>query len=124
MTTAQTTAAAPKSKRTYGTGCIYTSPTPNRAGQEVLRAKFRVNGQRYDRELGPKRTRGQADGLTTKQAEAVLRDLITTMTAAAPAPVPAERRDYPLANAARDYIASREQKGRKDSTVTDYVSAL
>jgi hypothetical protein len=71
------------------------------------------------RKLGPKRQPGSAEGLTRKQAEAKLRDLIqqTHPTAAG-----AER--VSVAEAGRRYLDHLTALGRKRSTLMDYESAL
>lgn len=66
------------SKRTYGTGQLYTRTSS--AGVESWYGKWRVDGRRVNRALGEKRSARAPDGLTAKQAEAALRDAMGSLT--------------------------------------------
>jgi integrase len=62
-------------RRSYGTGSRY----PSKDGRSWV-GHWRANGRQIKRTLGPKRAEGSRDGLTRKQAEARLRELMSTTT--------------------------------------------
>lgn len=100
-------------KRSYGSGSII-----ERRGSYY--GKWHVDGKPIWRKLGPTRST-RPDGLTRKQAEAKLRELMATVKveAAAPksSPTIAE-----LVDAYIDY--GRNHKGLKESTLDEYGSAV
>ena len=61
-------------RRAYGSGSII-----ERNGDWY--GKWRVDGRQVFRKIGPKRTRGEADGLTKSQAESRLRELMAEVKA-------------------------------------------
>jgi integrase len=96
------------SRRRYGTGSL--RPVEGRWVGE-----WWVGGKRVKRRLGPVRRPGSRDGLTRKQAEAVLRRKMAEVRHAALE----ERLDFE--QAAERYIAHAEDvMNRKESTITDY----
>lgn len=109
-------------KRAYGSGSIF-----ERNGDWY--GKWRVNGRQVKRKLGPKRTRGEADGLTRTQAEARLRDLIaaTDVDDIGHAAASTARRPgvYTIKELGDLYVAyARDHKGLKAGTVTEYESIV
>jgi integrase len=96
------------SRRQYGTGSL-------RELRGAWYAEWWVGGKRVKRKLGPIRRPGSREGLSKKQAEAVLRRKMNEVRHAAPA----ERLDFE--EAARRYIDHAEDvMGRKPSTLADY----
>lgn len=95
-------------KRAYGTGSII-------AHRGSWYGKWRVGDRQIKRRLGPIRTAGCADGITRKQAEATLRQLITEVKVL----TPAERLTFE--DVAQRYLHHIEHvMTRKASTVQDY----
>jgi hypothetical protein len=94
-------------RRSYGTGSII-----KRGGSWY--GQWRVGGKLVKRKLGRIREPGSREGLTRKQAEAVLRRKMTEV--AAPTPV----RGKTIEEAGAAYIDHLELLGRKASTIEDY----
>src|SRR5215207_2295190 len=97
-------------RRQYGTGSVY--PKGN-----AWYGQWRPypGAKQVNRSLGKRRAPGGRDGLTRKQAEAKLRQLMGE----AHYPAPDERLDFETA--ATRYIEHAEQvMGRKPATMTDY----
>jgi integrase len=65
-------------RRSYGTGSLY----PSKDGRNWV-GHWRANGRQIKRTIGPKRADGSRDGLTRKQAEVRLRELMSTPFTAA-----------------------------------------
>ncbi len=61
-------------KRAYGSGSIFEV-------DGTWYGKWRVDGRQVKRRIGPKRTRGEADGITKSQAEARLREFMAEVAA-------------------------------------------
>lgn len=108
-------------KRTYGTGSII-----ERDG--VYYAKWRAGGRQVQRKLGPKRQRGEADGLTKAQAEARLRTIVAQIHAEDVQQRRAAKRlphHYTVAELGDIYVTyARDVRGLKASTLTDYQGIL
>ena len=107
-------------KRAYGSGSII-----ERRGDWY--GKWRVDGRQVFRRIGPKRTRGRADGLTKGQAEARLRELMAEVKAEdIQTAASATRRPhhYTIAELAGLFIEhARDVRGLKQgTTLTDYES--
>jgi hypothetical protein len=66
-------------RRSYGTGSLY----PSKDGRHWV-GHWPANGRQTKRTLGPRRADGSRDGLTRTQAEAKLRELISTVTTTRP----------------------------------------
>lgn len=110
--------AEPSAKRAYGSGSII-----ERRGDYY--GKWRADGRQVWRLLGPKRTRGESDGLTRAQAEARLRELMaahsTQATEAARKAKAASRPKRTIADLSALYLAhAREHRGLKSTTLGDY----
>lgn len=104
-------------KRAYGSGSLTTVTLSN--GGRVYVGKFRdVNGRQVKRRLGPVRTPSKPDGMTKTQAEARLRDLISTETAR---PVAQART---LRATVDPWLEHLEATGKKRSSIRAYRSAL
>lgn len=99
-----------KPRRSYGTGSLYTRC--DSGGRETWYGKWRTNGRQIKRKIGPVRTEGQKDGLTKRQAEAELRQLM----AATPASAAVAERLTVEALGAR-YVRHLQHVGRKRSTI-------
>jgi integrase len=69
------------------------------------------------RRVGPKRAPGSREGLTRRQAEAELRNLIGSVQ-----PKPRAGVDLTIADAAKRYIVQAERRGRKRSTTANIES--
>jgi integrase len=98
-------------RRTYGSGSIIEIGG-------VYHGKWWVGGRQVKRKLGPTRKPGTRDGLTKPQAEAVLRKLMTEITA----PPVTER--VTIADAGARLLNHLETMGRKPSTLRTYRSNL
>src|SRR4051812_26410533 len=107
-------------KRAYGSGSIV-----ERRGDYY--GKWRVDGKQVWRLLGPKRSRGESDGLTRAQAEARLRQLMAEHAAQAAAKK-AKKQSEPtktIRQLAELYLEhARERRGLKATTLSDYESAV
>jgi integrase len=97
-------------KRSYGTGSLYVRT--DAAGREAWYGHWRTNGRQIKRKVGSKRSEGDRDGLTRRQAEAELRRLIAEVTATRPA---GER--LSVGEVATRYLADLERRGRKRTTL-------
>jgi len=105
-------------RRSYGTGSLITATRAD--GARVYYAKFRdASGQQVKRRAGLVRTAHQPDGLTKTQAEKMLRDLMQTVQAAAPA-----EHARTLGAAAAAWLTYLEATGIKASSVRAYRAAL
>jgi integrase len=102
--------------RTYGTGMIVEHKTVT--GATMLYGRFRTPDGRRQVALGPKRTPGYADGLTKRDAEAKLREVID---AARKTPERPATRGVTLERAADAYLSAKDREG---TTISDYRSAL
>ena len=105
--------SAARSKRAYGSGSII-----ERRGDYY--GKWRVGDRQVWRKLGPVRSRGASDGLTVRQAEARLRELMAEVQ---PKDVgkPATPNGHTIGDLAALYFEhARERKGLKETTLTDY----
>lgn len=105
-------------KRAYGSGSLF-----ERNG--AWYGKWRTDGRQVLRRLGPKRSRGAADGLTKAQAEARLRELMAAVAAEDVRPAADKTRRphaYTIAELGDLFIAhARDQRGLKSTTLTDYA---
>jgi integrase len=100
-------------RRSYGTGSIIV-----RRG--AYYGKWRVGARQVMRKLGPVRTPGSRDGLTRKQAEAVLRRRMQEVRAA-----PATYEHLTVGEVGERYLRHVEiVLERKPTTVSDYGSIL
>ncbi len=97
-------------KRSYGTGSLYVRT--DRAGREAWYGHWRTNGRQIKRKVGSKRSEGDRDGLTRRQAEAELRRLIAEVTTTRPA---GER--LSVGEVAARYLTDLERRGRKRTTL-------
>jgi hypothetical protein len=61
-------------QRSYGTGSRFVRV--DASGGEAWYGQWRLNGRQIKRKIGPKRSRGSAEGLTKAQAETELRRLV------------------------------------------------
>ena len=104
------------SPRSYGTGSIIVRRANN--GAETWYGQWIVGGRLVKRRLGVKRAPGTREGLTRKQAEAVLRHHMSEVKVA---PV-AEH--VTVREAGERLIAHLKAIGRKRSTIMGYESAL
>ncbi len=103
-------------RRSYGTGSLYS--VIDAAGEEHWYGKWRRNGRQIKRKIGPVRKPGTRTGLTRAQAETKLRKMIE---AALPDPV---RPDVTVAEACQRLLAARRRKGRRETTLASYKSAM
>lgn len=97
-------------RRSYGTGSLYARE--DSAGRETWYGHWRSNGRQVKRKVGVKRSEGNRDGLTRRQAEAQLRRLIAEVTVSKPA---GER--LSLGDVAARYQVDLKRRGRKPSTL-------
>jgi integrase len=103
----------PSSRRSYGTGSIVV-----RRG--AYYGKWRAGGRQVMRKLGAVRKPGSRDGLTRKQAEAELRQLMHEVRVA-----PASCERLTVDEVGGRYLRHVEHVlGRKPTTVSDYGSIL
>ncbi len=107
---AAATATASAARRSYGSGRVYVR-TDN-AGRETFYGVWWANGTRINRRLGPKRARGEREGLTAAQAEAELRRLMAEIK---PSTAP-QGEHMTVTEAARRYVRHAKRLGRKPST--------
>lgn len=106
----------PIARRSYGTGSL-TAKTLS-GGREVwVGLWYDAAGRRVKRQIGPKRRRGEREGLTKAEAERVLSKLIDH------APVGRAQR-LTVGEAGERYSDSREALGRSPVTVEDYRSVI
>jgi hypothetical protein len=103
--------------RPRGTGSLLRHR--QRSGEETWYGKWRVNGRRVMRALGPVRVSGSKTGLTRLQAEATLRQAIEATQIS-----PQAGGGLELAEAGRRYLENRETVGLKPGTLSDYESYL
>jgi integrase len=100
-------------KRSYGTGNL-------RVRRGAWYGQWHVGGRRVQRKLGAVRQPGTRQGLTKRQAEARLRELIQDVK-----PAPAGSEQLTVAEAGERYIRHVEHVlERKPTTVADYGSIL
>jgi integrase len=99
-------------RRSYGTGNL-------RVRRGSWYGQWRVGERRIQRKLGPVRQPGTREGLTKRQAEARLRELIQEVK-----PAPAGAEQLTLAEAGERLVRSLEAEGRKASTLAAYESTL
>ena len=104
-------------RRPYGAGALYLRS--DLAGRETWYGKWRRDGVQVKRKIGAKRTEGERDGLTRRQAEAELRRLIVEVK-----PTRVSGDALTMAELGRRYIAHIERQGRKKATVTAVESIL
>lgn len=105
-------------RRSRGTGSII--ERADAAGRVSLYAKFvDASGRQVKRRIGAKRTPGSREGFTRQQAEAALRKLIETTTAA---PAVADR--ITVSEAGERWVEHLEGLGRKPATISAYRSDL
>lgn len=107
----------PTTRRSYGTGRVYIRTDKN--GRETYYGSWYAGQRRVNRRLGPKRVRGERDGLTAAQAEAELRRRMTDEGSQANV---GERID--IAELGRRYRLHLAALGRKKSTITAVESTL
>jgi integrase len=108
------------SKRRYGSGSIIEIGG-------VYYGKWRVDGTQIKRRIGPKRTRGEADGLTHAHAEARLREVMAEDAAERARLRETRRRTdrHSLVEVGWLYIEyGRDHRGLKASTLADYDSHI
>jgi len=108
-------------KRAYGSGSIFEV-------DGTWYGKWRVDGRQVKRRIGPKRTRGEADGITKSQAEARLRELMAEVAAddirSRSAKV-RSRNGYTIQELGDLFIDhAREHRGLKKTTLDDYAMHL
>src|SRR5215210_8036418 len=95
-------------RRVYGTGSIV-----ERSG--AFYGRWRIGDQQIQRRLGPVRSSAKPDGLTRKQAEARLRELMAETVA----PSPDRQLTFEVAGA--HYLMHLEEvMQRKRTTIQDY----
>ena len=104
-----------KTRRSYGTGTLYTHVDGN--GRETWYGRWHANGRRFNRRLGVKRTPGERDGLTQAQAEAALRAAVADVKPAAAA------RTMTVRELSAAYSRHLEALGRKRTTLAGVESA-
>ncbi len=109
--------SADKTRRSYGTGRVYTREEIN--GRETYYGSWWAGDKRVNRKLGAKRAPGERDGLTATQAEAELRRRMADDGATAKL---GERID--IAELGRRYRRHLEAQGRKKATLTAVDSTL
>jgi integrase len=107
-------------KRSYGTGSLYTRTSST--GAETWYGRWRAGGQQHGSRIGPKRVPATREGMTRAQAEKELRRL---MKAAEDAPrrAPAGER-LSIEELGERYLADMERLGRKRSSIRGVSSAL
>lgn len=95
-------------KRAYGTGTLY-------VGKDgCWWARWRTSdGRRPHRKLGRARVAGKRDGITKKEAEAILRELMLTENAGSRS----GKHDPTVEQLGRALVARLERNGRKPSTI-------
>ena len=104
-------------KRSYGTGRVYARK--DSAGRETFYGAWRSNGRRMHRVLGVKRSRAGGEGLTIKQAEEKLRQLMAEQ-----APARAHGGRLTLSQAGARYQAHLGTQELKRSTTTAVESTF
>lgn len=105
--------SAARSRRAYGSGSII-----ERRGD--FYGKWRIGDRQVMRKLGPIRSRGESDGLTRREAEARLRELMSEVRPEDVGKLPAPE-GHSIADLAALYFEhARERKGLKETTLSDY----
>ena len=104
------------SRRSYGSGSLTTRV--DTTGREAWYGRWRINGRQVQRRIGVKRTPGERDGLTKKQAEQLLYDLIAATTDSA------DRVIVTVEALHNRYIADKGQRLKQTTTVADYNSIV
>ncbi len=110
-------AEANKTRRSYGTGSLYTRK--DSAGREMWYGRWWSGGSQFKRRIGRVRIEGSRDGLTRTQAEKELRRLQGSTEQRAPV---GER--LCLEELGERYVRDLERLGRKRSTLIAVRSAL
>jgi integrase len=105
----------PMQRRSYGTGSLYVRK--DAAGREAWYGHWRQHGRQIKRRIGPKRAPGSREGLTRRQAEAALRELIASVEVK-----PRAGEALTIQQAAKRYIAKAKRRGRKLSTLSNIES--
>lgn len=107
-------------RRSYGSGSLTT--VTDKAGNETWIGKWRDDGRQIKRRIGPKRRNGSTEGLTRKDAEARLRDLMATVRAEDVRARTARVKRAGEITIADVWDAYRADRGRalKASTIHDY----
>lgn len=107
------------SRRSYGTGSLVVRT--NGTG-EVWFGKWRDDGQQIKRKIGPKRKPGTSDGLSRKEAEARLRELMATVRAEDVRSAGTRAKRAGDITVLDLWHAYRDDRGRelKETTVHDY----
>lgn len=115
---ARTKSGGERPQRPYGTGSLFVRTA--RSGQRTWYAKWREGSRQVKRALGPVREQGGKVGLTRSQAEARLRQLLTSAAA-----IPTTRERLSLTEAGERYLAHvRDFRARKRSTIESYEMIL
>jgi len=105
-------------RRSYGSGSLIAVTRAD--GSRSYYGKFRdASGRQVKRRIGPVRSPHEPDGLTKSQAEARLRDLMTTASTAAPA-----ERARTFGATAEAWLTHLEATSVKASSVRAYRAAL
>jgi integrase len=92
----------------------------DKAGRETWYGKIWVGTRQVKRKLGRKRQPGNQDGLTARQAEHALRELMAEL-----ATTPPQQERILLETAAERYLRHIEVvRGRRETTVCDYRSII
>lgn len=105
-------------RRQAGTGSLLIRT--DKAGRETWYGKIWVGTRQVKRKLGWKRQPGSQDGLTARQAERALRELMAELAAT---PHPQEK--ILLETASKRYLRHVEVvRGRRETTVRDYRSII
>lgn len=108
----------PNGRRAPGTGSI--SVRRDAAGRETFYGKWTApGGRQVKRKIGLKRVPGSRDGLTRRQAEIALRELMAATDAL---PVTSVRVD--MQTAATTYLAEMQTRGRKPSSIRSTRAAF
>jgi hypothetical protein len=108
-------AANDTQRRSYGTGALFEKA--DSAGRVTWYGKWRHNGTRVKRRIGPKRVEGSKDGLTRRAAEAELRRLRGEVR-----PTVAPSETVTIAEVGRAYLAA--DPTRKKATRASIETAL
>src|SRR4051812_48769150 len=107
-----------KTRRPAGTGSLFTRA--DRAGRKVWDGKWREGQRQVKRKIGPVRQPGSTVGLTRREADAELRELLSAAGA-----VPVTRERLSLSQAGERYIQHVDQfRAGKRTTVKNYRIVL